>query len=64
MAVQIQLRNDTASAWTAANPILAEGEIGIENDTKFIKVGDGLTVWNNLEYGLLERATEIDGGSA
>ena len=64
MAVQIQLRNDTASAWTAANPILAEGEIGIENDTKFIKVGDGTTAWNNLEYGLLERATEIDGGSA
>lgn len=64
MAVQIQLRNDTAAAWTAANPILAEGEIGIENDTKFIKVGDGTTAWNNLEYGLLERATEIDGGSA
>jgi hypothetical protein len=64
MAVQIQLRNDTASAWTAANPILAEGELGIENDTKFIKVGDGVSNWNDLEYGLLERATEIDGGSA
>lgn len=64
MAVQIQLRNDTASAWSSANPILAQGEIGIENDTKFIKVGDGINNWNDLPYGLLERPTEIDGGSA
>ena len=64
MAVQIQLRNDTAAAWTAANPILAQGEIGIESDTKLIKVGDGITNWNALEYGLLERPLEIDGGTA
>lgn len=64
MAVQIQLRNDTAENWTAADPILAQGEIGIELDTKFIKVGDGVNNWSNLPYGLLERATEIDGGTA
>jgi len=64
MAVQIQLRNDTAAAWTSANPILAEGEIGIENDTKLIKVGDGINNWNDLEYGLLSQPTEIDGGTA
>jgi hypothetical protein len=64
MAVQIQLRNDTAENWANANPILAQGEIGIENDTKLIKVGDGIENWNDLPYGLLERATEIDGGSA
>ncbi len=64
MAVQIQLRNDTASAWTSANPVLAEGEIGIETDTRLIKLGDGINNWNDLEYGLLERPTEIDGGTA
>lgn len=64
MAVQIQLRNDTAAAWTAADPILAQGEIGIENDTKFIKVGDGVNNWSALEYGLLERPVVIDGGTA
>jgi hypothetical protein len=64
MAVQIQLRNDTAEAWTSANPILAQGEIGIENDTKLIKVGDGINNWNDLEYGLLSQPTEIDGGTA
>lgn len=64
MAVQIQLRNDTAAAWTAANPILAQGEIGIETDTRLIKVGDGVNPWNDLQYGLLSQPEEIDGGSA
>lgn len=64
MAVQIQLRNDTAITWASANPILAQGEVGIENDTKLIKVGDGVNNWNDLDYGLLSQPNEIDGGSA
>lgn len=51
MAVQIQLRRGTASAWTAANPLLADGEIGIESDTAKFKVGDGVTYWTSLAYG-------------
>ena len=50
MADIIQLRRDTASAWTAANPILAQGELGLETDTDQIKVGDGTTAWNSLAY--------------
>jgi hypothetical protein len=50
MAVNIQLRRGTAAEWTASNPILAEGEIGVETDTKKLKVGDGLTVWLSLPY--------------
>ena len=64
MAVQIQLRNDTASNWTTENPTLAQGEVGIETDTRLIKVGDGSTAWNDLDYGLLSQPDEIDGGSA
>ena len=30
MASIIQLRRDTAANWTAADPILAEGELGFE----------------------------------
>lgn len=52
MAVQIQLRRSTASEWTAANPLLAQGEIGIELDTNKFKIGTGLTSWNNLSYAL------------
>lgn len=50
MAIIIQHRNDTAVNWTTVNPILAEGEIGIENDTRLQKVGNGVDTWNNLEY--------------
>ena len=51
MAVQIQFRRGTASSWTSTNPILAEGEMGIETDTDQFKIGDGLTVWTSLAYG-------------
>jgi hypothetical protein len=50
MAVNIQLRRGTAAEWTASNPILAEGEIGVETDTKKLKVGDSLSVWGSLPY--------------
>ena len=51
MAVQIQLRRGTAASWVTANPILADGEMGIESDTDFFKIGDGLTAWIDLAYG-------------
>lgn len=50
MAVNILLRRGTAAEWTASNPILLEGEVGVETDTKKLKVGDGLTVWASLPY--------------
>jgi hypothetical protein len=43
-------RRDTAANWTSANPTLLAGEIGIESDTGYWKVGDGSTVWNSLVY--------------
>lgn len=53
MAVQIQLRNDTAANWTSSNPVLAQGEMGVETDTLKFKFGNGSTAWNSLSYGLL-----------
>lgn len=50
MAVQIQLRHDTAANWTSANPTLASGELGIETDTLRFKIGDGSTAWSSLAY--------------
>jgi hypothetical protein len=43
-------RRDTAANWTAANPTLLAGEIGIESDTNKIKIGDGSTAWASLAY--------------
>lgn len=50
MPTQIQLRRGTAAQWTAANPVLAQGELGLETDTKLYKIGDGATLWNALDY--------------
>lgn len=50
MADTIQLRRDTAANWVTANPVLADGEIGIETDTRKRKCGNGTTAWNSLSY--------------
>lgn len=48
--VQLQVRSDTASAWTAANPVLLAGEPGFETDTGKLKIGDGVRNWGTLPY--------------
>lgn len=48
--IKIQLRHDTAANWTTVNPVLLEGEVGIETDTRKQKFGDGTTAWNSLPY--------------
>jgi hypothetical protein len=44
----IKFRRDTNAAWAAANPILAEGEPGIDLDLDVEKIGDGVTAWLSL----------------
>ena len=64
MAVQIQLRRGTASAWTAANPTLAIGEFAVETDTDKYKIGDGSTAWTSLGYSSLpSNAIATTGGT-
>lgn len=46
----IQLQRDTAANWTSANTLLAEGELGLEMDTRKAKIGDWVTNWNSLSY--------------
>ena len=48
--ITIKLRRGTAAQWTAQNPVLAEGEIGLETDTRKFKAGDGTTAWTGLLY--------------
>lgn len=50
MAVQIQLRRGTAAEWTSADPVLADGELGVETDTGKFKVGNGDDAWSVLTY--------------
>ena len=50
MASQIQIRRDSATNWTNINPILAQGELGLDLNNNNIKIGNGLSAWNVLPY--------------
>lgn len=50
MADIIQIRRGTSSQWSTTNPVLADGELGFETDTKKGKLGNGVTAWNSLPY--------------
>lgn len=47
---RIQIRNDLAATWTEKDPVLLKGEMGVETDTRKIKIGDGLSKWSALGY--------------
>ena len=63
MATRMQQRRGTAAQWTAANPILAAGEIGFETDTSKFKMGNGSSAWSALTYfaNAAELAAIVDG---
>ena len=50
MAVKIQFRRDTAINWQNANPVLSQGELGLDITNNRFKLGDGSTAWNDLDY--------------
>lgn len=48
--VTLQVRHDEAADWLIRNPVLAAGEYGLETDTFWIKIGDGIQDWEHLPY--------------
>jgi hypothetical protein len=59
----IQHKRATAAQWTATNPILADGEMGIETDTLQFKFGDGIKTWTQLSYAAAGSGGNLDGGT-
>ncbi len=71
----IQIKRNTAAGAAASNPVLAAGQPGLETDTGLLKIGDGVTAWNDLPasstyvplaqvHALIAAATAvIDGGT-
>lgn len=59
--IQFQFRRGLASEWASVNPVLAEGEMGIETDTDLFKIGDGTTTWNSLPYGGVQGSQGFQG---
>jgi hypothetical protein len=65
---RIRLRRDIAANWAGANPVLATGEVGLETDTRNVKVGDGSTAYVALPYWLNGKdvrgqASKMDAGT-
>lgn len=72
IASKIMPRKDIKSNWELYNPILFDGELGIEYpDTGIgtgyvkVKIGDGLKTWKELSYAIEpETAVAIYGGNS
>ena len=60
---RIQLRRDSSARWAEINPILLEGEVGFETDTRLRKIGDGVHAWNDLDYLAAESIVQELGDS-
>jgi hypothetical protein len=53
MAKRILIRRDTTENWEDVNPILSNGELGVEiksDGTRGIKLGTGSVPWDSLDY--------------
>ena len=48
--LRVQHKRMTANEWRNSSLILLDGEIGVESDTGYLKVGDGRSTFTNLKY--------------
>ena len=68
----VKLKRGESSSWTYDNPVLQAGQPGYEIDNHRLKIGDGISNWNELDYisspwdgGLINNSATIlaDGAS-
>ncbi len=50
MATRIQVRRGTNTQWNTTDPVLNEGEFGYSTTDSQFKIGDGSTIWSELDY--------------
>jgi hypothetical protein len=62
LSQRIKHRRDTGANWTATNPILAAGELGIETDAASLrgKYGNGVSTWSALPYTELGQRPDFE----
>ena len=58
-----KLRRALESEWEEHNPVLDLGEPGYAYDTRVLKIGDGVTHWNDLEI-INQKEMLIDCGTS
>jgi len=57
MVIRVNTRREVPKDWSELNPILGDGELGIENDENNVirfKFGNGINKWNDLDYSYPE----------
>ena len=57
ISTTFKLKRGTAARWAEVNPILEQGEPGFVYDSNRLKIGDGVTHWNDLPY--IDGKTEV-----
>lgn len=62
LSQRIRHRRATGAQWTAANPVLAAGELGIESDATSLrgKYGNGVSTWAQLPYTELGQRPDFE----
>ena len=63
MEALIQMRRGTSAQWTSVNPVLSDGEPGVELDTGKGKFGHGGLHWNALPYSFAVNPQGPAGGA-
>lgn len=58
---KVILNVKTAAEWANSTEILLEGELGIESDTRLIKVGNGVDTYISLPYTAASDINDIEG---
>tara|TARA_R110002153_G_scaffold64818_1_gene173571 strand:+ start:1282 stop:2478 length:1197 start_codon:yes stop_codon:yes gene_type:complete len=59
---KLQIKRDTAADFQTANTVLADGEFSLETDTGKMKVGNGSTAYNDLQFVTGDAATSTSVG--
>ena len=44
------IKINTRANWSATNPVLLPGELAVEMPSRNVKIGNGISNWNKLEY--------------
>ena len=61
MANKIQIRRDTTANWASSNPILSQGELGLDTTLNKIKIGNGTSNWSALSFFFGDPTSLING---
>jgi hypothetical protein len=59
MPARILLRRDSSGNWDTNNPVLSLGEPGVETDTLKVKIGDGTSDWQSLDYSITKDFSDL-----